>query len=246
MENWSSCLSDGQMALKYDPNNTKASYLMGLSCKHLNDLQASVSHLEKAFVLAEKLNKTKIFQNEIFIELKRTKKMLFFQEKHEMAKKHAQLKQKLKKMMHLMTHKDVEEEHEKDEEWKSLDDIYAYVDHLTQVHETRVHTSIISSSSSTSSTSSSSATSFSQVDMFHIPEYFMCPVSMDIMLDPVLTPNGVSYERVFIEQHIQKNGPVDPLTRQKLTIDMLRPNNGLKAAIRDFLDQNPWAFEADL
>jgi STIP1 family protein 1 len=44
--------------------------------------------------------------------------------------------------------------------------------------------------------------------------------------------------------HLQTNGPIDPLTRKKLTLEMLYPNNGLRAAIQEFLDQNPWAFEA--
>ena len=76
-----------------------------------------------------------------------------------------------------------------------------------------------------------------------IPEYFCCAISMDIMTDPVVTPNGISYERHLIEEHIRQNGAVDPVTRDRLTIDMLRPNVGLRAAIDHFLEQHPWAFE---
>lgn len=78
---------------------------------------------------------------------------------------------------------------------------------------------------------------------FQLPEYFCCSISMDLMTDPVVTPNGISYERHWIEKHIRSNGPIDPVTRKQLTIEMLRPNVALRAAIDDFLDQNPWAFE---
>ncbi|GMF29466.1 unnamed protein product [Phytophthora lilii] len=82
-------------------------------------------------------------------------------------------------------------------------------------------------------------------DMYpgEVPDYFTCPISMEIMTDPVTTPNGVSYERRCLEEHLRHNGAIDPLTRKKLTLDMLRPNTSLRAAIQDFLDKNSWAFE---
>ncbi|UIZ25324.1 hypothetical protein KXD40_009035 [Peronospora effusa] len=76
-----------------------------------------------------------------------------------------------------------------------------------------------------------------------IPEYFICPISMEIMQDPVTTPNGVSYERRCLENHLQRNGEIDPLTRKQLTVDMLRPNKSLCAAIEDYLKKNVWALE---
>ncbi|CAI5715694.1 unnamed protein product [Peronospora farinosa] len=76
-----------------------------------------------------------------------------------------------------------------------------------------------------------------------IPEYFICPISMEIMQDPVTTPNGVSYERRCLETHLQRNGEIDPLTRKQLTVDMLRPNKSLCAAIEDYLKKNVWALE---
>ncbi|KAI9910317.1 hypothetical protein PsorP6_010559 [Peronosclerospora sorghi] len=50
-----------------------------------------------------------------------------------------------------------------------------------------------------------------------IPDYFLCPINMEIMQDPVTTPNGISYERHCLEQHLQHNGSIDPLTRKQLT-----------------------------
>ena len=76
-----------------------------------------------------------------------------------------------------------------------------------------------------------------------VPECFLCPISMEILMDPVTTPNGVSYERAMITTHLKRNGYVDPMTREVLTLDMLRPNVSLREAIDHYLDEHPWAYE---
>jgi hypothetical protein len=53
------------------------------------------------------------------------------------------------------------------------------------------------------------------------------------MHDPVMTRNGHSYERATIYEHL-KRSKTDPLTREPLSIDELRPNYGLKAACDEF------------
>ena len=51
-----------------------------------------------------------------------------------------------------------------------------------------------------------------------VPESLCCQITFDIMRDPVLTPAGHTYEREALEQHIQHNGPWDPVTRQALQV----------------------------
>ena len=64
------------------------------------------------------------------------------------------------------------------------------------------------------------------------------------MLDPVVTPDGITYERSAITEHIQKVGKFDPVTRREgLEPSQLVPNLALKEAINDFLERNPWAYE---
>lgn len=62
------------------------------------------------------------------------------------------------------------------------------------------------------------------------------------MHDPVITPSGVSYERVSIMKHI-KASPFDPLTREPLEARHLIPNIALKEACNDFLGKNGWAID---
>ena len=45
----------------------------------------------------------------------------------------------------------------------------------------------------------------SQQELF-IPDHFLCPISGDLMTDPVLIQSGQTYERVIIEKHFEAQG----------------------------------------
>ena len=62
------------------------------------------------------------------------------------------------------------------------------------------------------------------------PEEFQCLLSYEIMTDPVMTLNGNTYERVAIEEWINRNGTC-PMTREPLSISDLRPNRTLRDMI---------------
>lgn len=67
---------------------------------------------------------------------------------------------------------------------------------------------------------------------------------MEIMLDPVTTPDGITYEKGALVEHLRKVGRFDPVTRRDITEGQLVPNLGLKEAITHYLDGHPWAYEA--
>lgn len=60
------------------------------------------------------------------------------------------------------------------------------------------------------------------------------------MLDPVITPYGITYDRTDIEQHLRRVGRFDPITRQELTIDQLIPNLAMKEVVETFTKDNEW------
>ena len=64
------------------------------------------------------------------------------------------------------------------------------------------------------------------------------------MLEPVTTPDGITYERSSIHEHLQKVGKFDPVTRRTLEPSQLVPNLALKEAISCYLELNPWAYES--
>lgn len=73
------------------------------------------------------------------------------------------------------------------------------------------------------------------------PDYLFGKIHFNIMLDPVITPSGITYDRTELREHFEKIGYFDPLTRKEITEKDVVPNLALREAIEDFLDHNGWA-----
>lgn len=73
-----------------------------------------------------------------------------------------------------------------------------------------------------------------------VPDYLCGKISFELMRDPVITPSGITYDRVDIEQHLQRVGRFDPVTRQELTLDQLIPNLVMKEVVENFITENDW------
>ncbi|KAK3502928.1 hypothetical protein B0T13DRAFT_185795 [Neurospora crassa] len=74
------------------------------------------------------------------------------------------------------------------------------------------------------------------------PDWAIDDISFQVMVDPVMTKTGKSYERASIEEHLRRS-ETDPLTRTPLTIKDLLPNIDLKHACEEFLNENGWAVD---
>lgn len=97
-----------------------------------------------------------------------------------------------------------------------------------------------------------------------VPDWCLDDITFSVMLDPVVvcilltfslqicpgdglltdeqTKTGQSYDRSSIMEHL-KRSPTDPLTREPLRVEDLRPNLALKAACEEFLEENGWAVD---
>ena len=65
-------------------------------------------------------------------------------------------------------------------------------------------------------------------------EFFgICPITQEYMKNPVLCPSGHYYEKSAIIEWIQKNN-TDPMTREKLTLDMLVEDEEYKKKIIEY------------
>lgn len=79
-----------------------------------------------------------------------------------------------------------------------------------------------------------------------IPSWCKCPITGDVMSDPVVTPKGTSYERVAIVESIKLKS-VDPMHGTPLHIGQLTPNLQLSEAIQNIVvSQNIRFVEDDL
>jgi hypothetical protein len=71
-----------------------------------------------------------------------------------------------------------------------------------------------------------------------IPDNFRCPITQEIMLDPVMAMDGHAYEREAILQALEKS-MLSPMTGQPMDSKVVIPNHSMRSMIRDFLTKNP-------
>ena len=73
----------------------------------------------------------------------------------------------------------------------------------------------------------------------------VCPITLDVMVDPVVASDGHTYERGAIEQWYQQNQGTSPMTRERLSPTLI-PNRKLKELIARVFDLLPLEIDPDL
>ncbi|KAL8138931.1 hypothetical protein V2J09_004932 [Rumex salicifolius] len=73
---------------------------------------------------------------------------------------------------------------------------------------------------------------------FSIPSYFRCPLSLEIMSDPVIVASGQTFERACIQKWISHGLKFCPVTSQPLSHTNLIPNHTIKAMIVTCFEEN--------
>lgn len=67
---------------------------------------------------------------------------------------------------------------------------------------------------------------------------FYCPITQDVMVDPVEISSGQTFERSAIEKWFAEGNKLCPLTLIPLDTSILRPNKKLKQSIQEWKDRN--------
>ena len=66
------------------------------------------------------------------------------------------------------------------------------------------------------------------------PKVFCCPISGELMQDPVIDSEGNTFDRKYIKRWLLIKG-TSPITRTPMTIDCLKPNRSLRDAIQEYI-----------
>ncbi|PIN21407.1 Chaperone-dependent E3 ubiquitin protein ligase (contains TPR repeats) [Handroanthus impetiginosus] len=67
---------------------------------------------------------------------------------------------------------------------------------------------------------------------------FYCPITADVMVDPVETSSGHTFERAAIEKWLSDGNNLCPLTKTPLSRSSLRPNKTLGQSIEEWKNRN--------
>ncbi|KAG6523398.1 U-box domain-containing protein 3-like [Zingiber officinale] len=79
---------------------------------------------------------------------------------------------------------------------------------------------------------------FGFVNGLPVPAHFRCPLSLQLMVDPVILASGQTYERSFIQKWLDNGLKVCPKTHQTLAHTNLIPNYTVKALIANWCEEN--------
>ncbi|KMS95186.1 hypothetical protein BVRB_011510 [Beta vulgaris subsp. vulgaris] len=72
------------------------------------------------------------------------------------------------------------------------------------------------------------------VDDFVFPDEFCCPISMELIKDPVVLSTGVTYDRPYIEKWLKDGNRICPQTQQVLSNFELFPNHLIRELIKQW------------
>ena len=75
------------------------------------------------------------------------------------------------------------------------------------------------------------------------PENFICPISFDLMTDPLVSVYGHHYQKEAILGWLSEGNCTCPLTRKPLTLGMLVTDSRLKSNIKGWMLQNGLAVQ---
>lgn len=64
-----------------------------------------------------------------------------------------------------------------------------------------------------------------------IPHEYICPITLEVMIDPVICSDGQTYERSAITHVLKSGKPFSPITREKLKKNIIIPNMNIKKLI---------------
>ncbi|GMI87300.1 hypothetical protein like AT5G01830 [Hibiscus trionum] len=91
---------------------------------------------------------------------------------------------------------------------------------------------------SVSASRNTDQSSSSQLMSFNIPDEFRCPISLDLMKDPVIVASGHTYDRNSIAQWINNGHHTCPKSGQRLIHMALIPNYALKSLVHQWCQEN--------
>jgi hypothetical protein len=71
-----------------------------------------------------------------------------------------------------------------------------------------------------------------------LPSFFVCPISLELMRDPVTLSTGMTYDRPSIEKWLGFGNKTCPTTNQVLESDEMIPNHTLRRLIQTWCVKN--------
>jgi len=223
---WPQAVQDSKAALERDNGLVKGHFYLGTSLLELDKLDEAIKHLQLAFEMAKK-DPSSYYDDTISSKLRVARKKKFALQEEKRVQEEIDLQSYLNRL--ILEDKD-RKMNKLREENESYDEASGEIAKLEEESDKSV---------------AELNNLFAKVDERRqtrdVPDYLCGKISFEILKDPVITPSGITYDRKDIVEHLERVGHFDPVTRTKLTQDMLVPNYAMKEVVDDFVSSNEWS-----
>jgi len=223
---WAQAVQDSKAALERDSGLVKGHFYLGSSLLELEKLDEAIKHLQTAFELAKK-DPSSYYDDTISSKLRTARKKKWNIQEEKRVQEEIDLQSYLNQLI-------IEDKNRKANKLREENDNYDEISGQIASIEEDSDRAVADLNSM-----------FSKVDdrrqKRDVPDYLCGKISFEILKDPVITPSGITYDRKDIVEHLERVGHFDPVTRTKLTQDMLVPNYAMKEVVDDFVSKNEWS-----
>lgn len=228
LKRWDQACQDCRKALDLDQTLVKGHFFLGQSLLELECYDEAIKHLQRACDLAKEQRRN--FGDDIASQLRLARKKRFTVQEEKRICKEIELQTYINRLIN--------------------DDMQNRIAKL-KLDESLNEEAVEEQSSSIVQECENNITElnnmFAKIDdnrrKRDVPDFLCGKISFEILQDPVITPSGITYERKDIEEHLQRVGHFDPVTRVQLTQDQLIPNFSMKEVVDAFLQENEWALD---
>ncbi|XP_041062012.1 E3 ubiquitin-protein ligase CHIP isoform X2 [Cetorhinus maximus] len=231
MQQFDKAVADCKHALELDSQSVKAHFFLGQCLLEMENYDEAIGNLQRAYNLAkeQRLN----FGDDIPSALRIAKKKRWNSIEDKRIQQENDLHDYLTKL--ILSEKEREVEQCKRKHYEE------------NVDDSRTRMEIAKIEARHDKYMNEMDDLFSQVDEKRkkrdIPDYLCGKISFELMREPCITPSGITYDRKDIEEHLQRVGHFDPVTRSPLTQEQLIPNLAMKEVIDAFISENGWVEE---
>ena len=225
---WPQAVQDAKAALERDSGLVKGHFYLGTSLLELDKLDEAIKHLQTAFELAKK-DPSSYYDDTISSKLRIARKKKFALQEEKRVQEEIDLQSYLNRLILEDKDRRISKLREENENYDEISSDIANVEEDSDRSVAELNSL------------------FGKVDdrrqKRDVPDYLCGKISFEILKDPVITPSGITYDRKDIEEHLNRVGHFDPVTRTKLTQDQLIHNYAMKEVVDDFIINNEWAHD---
>jgi len=223
---WAQAVQDARAALDRESGLVKGHFYLGTSLLEMDKLDEAIKHLQTAFELAKK-DPGSYYDDTISSKLRMARKKKWNQQEERRVQQEIELQSYINRLI-------LEDRDRRMDDLKKDNESYdEIIDDISKV-EAEADKAVADVNGL-----------FAKVDdrrsKREVPDYMCGKISFEILKDPVITPSGITYDRRDITEHLERVGHFDPVTRTKLTQDMLIPSYAMKEVVDDFVAKNEWS-----